>query len=88
MQHLNSLIVKKCLASAAGTRQKTGMATLEQYLRHRKACDLAQTIGRSQSFVSELKKGTRKPSFATMRAIHDATDGIVSYADWHNEDAP
>ena len=58
------------------------MEKLDTYLKGRKAKDFAASIGRSQAFVSELRKGTRKPSWATVRAIHDATDGEISFADW------
>jgi DNA-binding transcriptional regulator YdaS (Cro superfamily) len=61
------------------------MTKLDTYLAGRKAKDFAAQIGKSQAFVSELRKGTRKPSFATMRAIHDATKGQVSYGDWCDE---
>ena len=61
------------------------MNKLDEYLKCRKASEFAATIGRSQAFVSELRKGTRMPSLATMRAIHDATNGAVSFHDWHED---
>jgi len=61
------------------------MKKLNEYLEGRKAKALAQKCGISQSFMCELRKGTRKPSFATMRAIQDATDGAVSFADWADD---
>ncbi len=62
------------------------MTKLDTYLQGRKATEFASQVGLSTGFVSLLRQGTRKPSFATMRAIHDATQGEVSYADWHDED--
>lgn len=63
------------------------MTKLDAYLRGRKATDLAAQIGRSNGFVSDLRKGYRKPSFATMRLIHEATQGQVSYGDWADDEA-
>lgn len=62
------------------------MTKLDTYLQGRKANAFAEQIGRSPAFVSELRKGTRKPSFATMREIHEATQGQVSYGDWADQD--
>lgn len=58
------------------------MEKLDEYLKGRKAYVFAEQIGKSPSFVCELRKGTRMPSLATMRAIHDATGGAITLADW------
>lgn len=58
------------------------MNKLDEYLRNRKAADLARATGISPTLISLLRTGARQPSFATARKIHDATSGEVTYTDW------
>jgi transcriptional regulator with XRE-family HTH domain len=53
------------------------MENLQTYLKTHKANALAQAVGISQSYLSDIKKGYRVPSLRVAIAIEDATDGAV-----------
>jgi DNA-binding transcriptional regulator YdaS (Cro superfamily) len=58
------------------------MEKLKEYLAKHKASYLAAQIGRSPSFVSDLRSGHRKPSLQVAFAIEDATGGAVPARAW------
>lgn len=58
------------------------MEKLNDYLKDRKASELAEAVGISQGHLSDLRNGRRLPSFAVAKSIFDATDGAVDFKDW------
>lgn len=61
------------------------MEQLHAYLRTHKAIALAQAIGISPSYLSDIKKGNRVPSLKVAFAIEDATKGAVPARSWVSE---
>jgi DNA-binding XRE family transcriptional regulator len=53
------------------------MEHLQTYLKTHKATALAQAVGISSSYLSDIKKGNRVPSLRVAIAIEDATEGAV-----------
>lgn len=53
------------------------MEHLQTYLKTHKATALAQAVGISNSYLSDIKKGNRVPSLRVAIAIEDATEGAV-----------
>jgi transcriptional regulator with XRE-family HTH domain len=58
------------------------MEHLHNYLKKHKANALAQEVGISQSYLSDIKKGNRVPSLRVAFAIEDATQGFVPARSW------
>jgi hypothetical protein len=58
------------------------MEHLQTYLKTHKAKPLAEAVGISQSYLSDMKKGNRSPSLRVAVAIEDATDGAVPARSW------
>jgi transcriptional regulator with XRE-family HTH domain len=58
------------------------MEQLSQYLKTRKAKELAEQIGISASFLSDMKKGNRTPGLKVAFALEDATGGAVTARSW------
>ena len=58
---------------------------LDTYLHENKLTEaaFAAKIGIDQSAVHRLRKGGRLPSQDTMRAIHEATGGLVTAAEFY-----
>lgn len=61
------------------------MEKLNEYLKGRKAGDLAKAAGISAGHLSDIRNGRRDPSFAVARAIRDATGGYVGLDDWESD---
>lgn len=59
-----------------------GMEHLKTYLKTHKAKALAQVVGISPSYLSDMKKGNRVPSLRIAFAIEDATQGAVPARGW------
>lgn len=57
---------------------------LVQYLSHTgiNAAEMARRAKMTRGGISRLLKGTRAPSVETAARIHQATDGMVTFADW------
>lgn len=49
--------------------------------------DFACDLGVTQATISRYVRGERFPSPDTIKAIHRATDGNVSIADWYEAEA-
>jgi transcriptional regulator with XRE-family HTH domain len=60
------------------------MEQLQAYLKTHKATALAQAVGISASYLSDIKKGNRVPSLRVAFAIEDATNGAVPARSWAN----
>ena len=58
------------------------MEHLQTYLKTHKATALAQAVGMSPSYLSDMKKGNRVPSLKVAFAIEDATQGAVPARGW------
>ena len=58
------------------------MEHLKTYLKTHKAKPLAEAVGISQSYLSDMKKGNRTPSLRVALAIEDATNGAVPARSW------
>jgi transcriptional regulator with XRE-family HTH domain len=58
------------------------MEQLQTYLKTHKAKPLAEAVGISQSYLSDMKKGNRSPSLRVAVAIEDATEGAVPVRSW------
>jgi transcriptional regulator with XRE-family HTH domain len=58
------------------------MEHLQTYLKTHKAKPLAEAVGISQSYLSDMKKGYRSPSLRVAVAIEDATEGAVPARAW------
>jgi transcriptional regulator with XRE-family HTH domain len=58
------------------------MEHLQTYLKTHKAKPLAEAVGISQSYLSDMKKGNRSPSLRVAVAIEDATEGAVPVRAW------
>jgi transcriptional regulator with XRE-family HTH domain len=58
------------------------MEHLQTYLKTHKAKPLAEAVGISQSYLSDIKKGYRSPSLRVAVAIEDATQGAVPVRAW------
>jgi DNA-binding transcriptional regulator YdaS (Cro superfamily) len=58
------------------------MEHLKAYLKTHKAKALAEAIGVSPSYLSDMKKGNRVPSLRVAFAIEDATQGAVPARGW------
>jgi DNA-binding XRE family transcriptional regulator len=58
------------------------MEYLKAYLKTHKATALAQAVGISSSYLSDIKKGYRAPSLRVAFAIEDATEGAVPARSW------
>ncbi len=61
------------------------MEPLRTYLKTHKAIALAQAVGISQSYLSDIKNGNRVPSLRVAFAIEDATQGAVPARSWVGE---
>lgn len=59
-----------------------GMKHLQKYLKTHKATALAEAVGISPSYLSDMKKGNRVPSLRVAFAIEEATDGAVPARSW------
>jgi transcriptional regulator with XRE-family HTH domain len=62
-----------------------GMEHLQEYLKTHKGSALAQAVGISASYLSDIKKGNRVPSLRVAFAIEDATNGDVPARSWVQE---
>ena len=58
------------------------MKKLNDYLRGRKARDLARAVGVSEAHMSRLRHGEQTPSLSLARRIKQATGGVVDYDAW------
>ena len=58
------------------------MEKLTSYLILHKAKPLAELVGISAAFMSDLKRGHRTPSLRVALAIEKATDGAVPVTAW------
>lgn len=60
------------------------MTHLKSYLKDNgiRQRTLAETIGVSRAYMSDLCNGKRTPSFAVARKISDATGGEVGFESW------
>jgi len=45
---------------------------------------VALQIGRDRSHINKIRRGKARPSFQTMAAIKDYTNGKVGFADWED----
>lgn len=63
-----------------------GMEKLQKYLEGKKDADFARKIGISQSFLSQIKHGHRKPPLHVAGKIHKLTKGKVPSWCWEGED--
>ena len=73
---------KNTLAQNFFSRRVQGMEQLRTYLKKHKANALAEAIGISPSYLSDIKKGNRVPSLRVAFAIEDATEGAVPARSW------
>lgn len=73
---------KNTLALNFFSRRVQGMEQLHAYLKTHKANALAEAIGISPSYLSDIKKGNRVPSLRVAFAIEDATQGAVPARSW------
>ena len=73
---------KNTLALNFFSRRVQGMEQLRTYLKKHKANVLAEAIGISPSYLSDIKKGNRVPSLRVAFAIEDATEGTVPARSW------
>lgn len=73
---------KNTLALNFFSRSLPDMEQLRIYLRKHKANALAEAIGISPSYLSDIKKGNRVPSLRVAFAIEDATEGAVPARSW------
>jgi transcriptional regulator with XRE-family HTH domain len=73
---------KNTLALNFFSRRVQGMEQLRTYLKKHKANVLAEAIGISPSYLSDIKKGNRVPSLRVAFAIEDATEGAVPARSW------
>ena len=73
---------KNTLALNFFSRRLRGMKQLHAYLKTHKANALAEAIGISPSYLSDIKKGNRVPSLRVAFAIEDATSGAVPARSW------
>jgi transcriptional regulator with XRE-family HTH domain len=64
------------------SRMLRDMEHLKAYLKTHKATALAQAVGISSSYLSDIKKGYRAPSLRVAFAIEDATEGAVPARSW------
>jgi len=57
---------------------------LKEYMRENKITqiELAKSLGLTQAMISYLCKGSKKPSFDTLKKIYAFTDGQVRYEDF------
>ena len=62
-----------------------GMEHLKEYLKTHKGSALAQAVGISASYLSDIKKGNRVPSLRVAFAIERATEGKVPARAWVEE---
>jgi len=58
------------------------MEKLNDYLKGRKARDLARAVGVSEAHMSRLRHGEQTPSLSLARRIKQATAGAVDYDAW------
>jgi len=63
------------------------MKHLQEYLKTHKAVSLAQAVGVSAAYISDLKKGHRRPSLRVALAIENETSGLVPAASWQSDGA-
>lgn len=63
-----------------------GRMDLDTYLHQNRITEaaFAASIGSNQSTVHRLRKGGRLPSQTVMRAIHEATGGLVTAAEFYD----
>ena len=73
---------KNTLALNFFSRRVQDMEQLRTYLKKHKANALAEAIGISPSYLSDIKKGNRVPSLRVAFAIEDATEGAVPARSW------
>ena len=73
---------KNTLALNFFSRRVQDMEQLRTYLKKHKANVLAEAIGISPSYLSDIKKGNRVPSLRVAFAIEDATEGAVPARSW------
>jgi len=76
------LQAKNALAAKFFSHILRRMEHLKAYLKTHKAGPLAEAVGISQSYLSDMKKGNRSPSLRVAFAIEDATDGAVPARSW------
>ena len=58
------------------------MEKLTEYLKTHKGKALAESVGISASYLSDMKKGNRVPSLVVAFRIEDATNGAVPARAW------
>jgi DNA-binding transcriptional regulator YdaS (Cro superfamily) len=58
------------------------MEKLVEYLKTHKGSALAASLGISPSYLSDMKKGNRRPSLKLAFAIEEATGGQVPARSW------
>jgi len=78
----NMSATTKCACSEIIFAYAGGMKHLQAYLKTHKAGPLAEAVGISQSYLSDMKKGNRVPSLRVAFAIEDATQGAVPARSW------
>ena len=64
------------------SRSLHGMEQLHAYLKTHKANALAEAVGISPSYLSDIKKGNRVPSLRVAFAMEEATQGAVPARSW------
>jgi transcriptional regulator with XRE-family HTH domain len=77
-----SVQAKNALAAKIFALILRRMEHLKAYLKTHKAGPLAEAVGISQSYLSDMKKGNRSPSLRVAFAIEDATNGAVPARSW------
>lgn len=50
--------------------------------------EVAASIGKSDSYVRELRRGARMPSLQTANDIAALSDGLIGHADWPSKPTP
>jgi transcriptional regulator with XRE-family HTH domain len=76
---------KNALDANLFSRMIRRMEHLQAYLKTHKANALAEAVGISPSYLSDIKKGYRAPSLRVAFAIEDATQGAVPARSWVKE---
>ena len=76
------LQAENALAANIFARIVHRMEHLQTYLKTHKATALAQAVGISPSYLSDMKNGNRAPSLKVAFAIEDATQGAVPARGW------
>jgi transcriptional regulator with XRE-family HTH domain len=82
-----SLMPTFALDGSVGICDIVGMNALHRYAAEtaKTHAELAEEIGLSRSYVTEILSGTRRPGRKAIEKIADATNGAVPAQSWFDE---